>query len=172
MRAPGPGGPRPVGDGILESVEGHPQGPLWREAAQSHRREGGGPGRLLARPGRTQSPSPPALELPRATVCAVRAMTGQTPPVPGRLPVDSRGKWAGSQAEEGAPLPSKDRDGHTAGRGLPRTEASCQPLLGEQACGRQDRQVAGGRGAGLASDSPAREAEAPGPAGLPRDTCM
>lgn len=99
-------------------------------------------------------------------------MTGQTPPVPGRLPVDSRGKWAGSQAEEGAPLPSKDRDGHTAGRGLPRTEASCQPLLGEQACGRQDRQVAGGRGAGLASDSPAREAEAPGPAGLPRDTSV
>ena len=83
-----------------------------------------------------------------------------------------KGKWAGSQAEEGAPLPSKDRDGHTAGRGLPRTEASCQPLLGEQACGRQDRQVAGGRGAGLASDSPAREAEAPGPAGLPRDTSV
>ena len=65
MGAPRPGGPRPVGDGRLESVEGHPQGPLGSEAAQSHRREVGGPGQFLASPGRTQSPSPPGLDLPR-----------------------------------------------------------------------------------------------------------
>ena len=75
------------------------------EAALSHRREGGSTGQLLARPGKTQSPNPPHSDIPRATVCAVRAMTGQTPPFPGRLPVDSRGKWAGSQAEEGVMLP-------------------------------------------------------------------
>ena len=44
--------------------------------------------------GKTQSPSPPHLDIPRATVCAVRAMTGQMPPIPEHLPVDSRGKWA------------------------------------------------------------------------------
>ena len=101
-------------------------------------------------------------------MCAVRAMTGQTPPIPGRLPVDSRGSGQGARLRREPPLPSKDRDGHTAGRGLPRTEASCQPLLSEQACGRQDRQVAGGQGAALASDSPKREAGGPFLQGFPR----
>ena len=32
--------------------------------------------------GKTQSPSPPHLDIPRVTVCAVRAMTGQTPSSP------------------------------------------------------------------------------------------
>ena len=103
MRAPGPGGPRPVGEGRLESVEGHPRGPLGREAAQSHRREGGGPGRLLARPGRTQSPSPPALELPRATVCS-EGNDRPDAPRP-RTPAGGlKGQVGRDQAEEGAPL--------------------------------------------------------------------
>ena len=127
-----------------------PPGAPCEGGSQSHRREGGGPGQPLARPGRTQSPSPPALDLPRATVCAVRAMTGQTPPVPGHLPVDSRGRWAGTRLRREPRFPRRDGDGHPSRRGLPRTEAVCQPLVGEQACGRQDRQVAGGRGAGLA----------------------
>ena len=104
VRAPGPGGPSPMGEGRLESVEGHPRGPLRREAAQSHRREGGRPGRLLARPGRAKSRSPPALELLRATVCAVRAITGQTTPSP--MPAGGlKGQVGRHQAEEGAPLP-------------------------------------------------------------------
>ena len=158
--------PRPVRDGILESVEGHPWGPLVREAAQRHRREGGSPRRLLARPGRTQSPSPPALELPRATVCTVRAITGQTPPVSGCLPVDSRGRWAGTRLRRESRFPRRDGDGHPAGRGLPRTETASQPLFREQACGRQDHQVAGGQGQDLPPTS-AREVGAPGSAGLP-----
>ena len=127
-----PGGPHPVGDERLESVEGHPRGPLWREAGQSHRREGGGPGRLLARPGRTQSPSPPALELPRATVCAVRAMTGQTPPVPGRLPVDSRGRWAGTRLRREPRFPRRDADGHPTGTGLPAQRLHPSPSSGSR----------------------------------------
>ncbi|XP_072633791.1 uncharacterized protein [Canis lupus baileyi] len=81
-------------------------------------------------------------------------MTGQTPPVPGRLPVDSRGRWAGTRLRRESRFPRRDGDGHPAGRGLPRTEAAYQPLLREQACGRQVRQVAGAQGAGLASDTP------------------
>ena len=171
VRAPGPGGPRPVGEARLESVEGHPRGPLWREAGQSHRREGGGPGRLLARPGRTQSPSPPALELPRATVCAVRAMTGQTSPVPGRLPVDSRGRWAGTRLRREPRFSRRDGDGHPAGPGLPAQRLHPSPSSGS-------RPVAG-RTARWQGDeeqdwppTPRAGSRAPGPAGLPRDTCM
>ena len=43
----------------------------------------------------------------------------------------------------------RDGDGHPAGPGLPGTEAASQPLLREQVCGRQVRQVAGAQGAGL-----------------------
>ena len=80
-------------------------------------------------------------------------------PRPGRLPVDSRGRCTGNRLRREPCFPRRDDDGHSAGRGLP-AEAVCQPLLGEQACGRQDHQVAGGRGAGPASNTLRRR---PGP---------
>ena len=80
MRAHGPDSRHPMGDGRLESVERHPLRPLVSEAVQSNRRKGGGTRRLLARPGKTQNPSPPHLDIPRVTVCAVRTMTGLSPP--------------------------------------------------------------------------------------------
>ena len=130
MRAHGPDGPCPLGD--YSQWKDNPWGPLVSEAAQSHRREGGGPGRLLARPGRTQSPSPPGLELHRVTVCAVRAMTGQMPPVPWRLPVDSRGRWAGTKLRREPPFPRKDGDGQPTGRGLPTQRLHARSSLGSR----------------------------------------
>ena len=89
--------------------------------------------------GKTQRPSPPHLDIPRATVCAVRAMTGQMPPSPYtcRWIQGASGQVARFRRE--SRFPRKDSDSHTTGRGLPCTEASCQPLLSEQAFGRQDR---------------------------------
>ena len=91
--------------------------PLMSEAAQSHRREGGGTGRLLARPGETQSPHPPRLDIPRVTVCAVRAMTGQRPPSPDICRWIQGASGQGARLRSESQFPRKDSDGHAAGMG-------------------------------------------------------
>ena len=98
----------PLPRGRLQSVEGHPLGVLMSEAAQSHRREGGGTGQLPARPGKTQSLfAPSSLGHSQSDSVYSEGNDRLDACPPSHLQVDSRGKWEGSQAEEGVPLPQE-----------------------------------------------------------------
>ena len=108
-----PGAPR-------EGGRPEPQEGRWRSRA--------GPGK----PWQDTEPEPSWLGPTQKTVCAVRAMTGQMPPVPVRLPVDSRGSWAGTRLRREPRFPRRDGDGHPAGPGLPAQSLHPSPSSGSR----------------------------------------
>ena len=59
-------------------------------------------------------------------------MTGQMPPVPVRLPVDSRGRWAGTRLRREPRFSRRDADGHPAGPGLPTQRLHPSPSSGSR----------------------------------------
>ena len=54
------------------------------------------------------------------------------PPVPGHLPVDSRGRWTGTRLRREPRFPRRDADGHPAGPGLPTQRLCASPSSGSR----------------------------------------
>ena len=107
--APGPGGPRPVGHGILESVEGHPRG-APHEGGSPEPQEGRW--RSRAAPGKAwqdTEPEPSCLGASQSDSVCSEGNDRPDAPSP-RTPAGGlKGQVGRDQAEEGVPLPQERR---------------------------------------------------------------